>query len=214
MQSLCDSRAYKYSPILSCKHFWSFAFQIYVHLALHFIHGVSHNLWCDLNSFFPTCKINILNSPSSPTDLPRQISIFYIHLEMFGSLSHFIASFASSWSQEATLNYHVFLLMCFLMKTLNSVKFYLHFYFLNFWAVLSLRCCMLAFSSWSEWRLLSSYGAQASHCGRHRCGGFRGFSYRLSSYGAGGTCVPCIGRWILNPWPPGRSERFSSTDAS
>ena len=77
-----------------------------------------------------------------------------------------------------------------------------------FLTVLSLCCCFRASSSFSYWGLLSSCGVQAS------CDG--GFSYWgpwalghvglvalwnvESSWTRDGTCVPCIGRQILNHW--------------
>lgn len=77
--------------------FWSFAFRRYVHLALNFMYGVSHNSRCGLDLLFSSCEINTLNSPSSPTDLPRRISSFYVHVGLFlGSLSYFIALFTYS----------------------------------------------------------------------------------------------------------------------
>ena len=56
-------------------------------------------------------------------------------------------------------------------------------------AVLSLRCCVQAFSSCSYWGLLSSSGARASHC--------NGCSYCGTK---NQTCVPYTGRQTLNHW--------------
>ena len=97
------------------------------------------------------------------------------------------------------------------------------FVFLNmfyFLAVLSLRCCQWAFSSCTEWGLLSSCGTRASLC--------VGFSLRstgsryasvVMAVGSAVWCVglvalwhvgssqtrdwchvPCIAKWILNHW--------------
>ena len=87
-------------------------------------------------------------------------------------------------------------------------------YFILFFLVaLDLRCCVPALSSCSELGLLSSCGAQASHCGGLSCGGgsrvlaqqiwHSGFScprHVGSSWTRDQTCVPCIGRQILIHW--------------
>ena len=81
-----------------------------------------------------------------------------------------------------------------------SLFFVVILYF--FLAALSLHWCMRAFSSCSEWRLLSS-------CGTWTLGrvGSIVVDHWLSCAEAcgisptrNGTCMPCIGRQILNPW--------------
>ena len=64
------------------------------------------------------------------------------------------------------------------------------FYFL---AVVSLRCCMLAFSSCGKWGLVSSRGVQASHCG-----GFSGF--RAWILGARAPVVAAHGLSSCGSW--------------
>ena len=89
------------------------------------------------------------------------------------------------------------------------------FFFFNVFtyssAVLGLCCCAWAFSSCSELEPLSS-GAWASHChGFSRCRaqtqdrwlwhmGLVAPWHIESSQTRDWTCVPCIGRWILNHW--------------
>ena len=84
---------------------------------------------------------------------------------------------------------------------------YIYIYIL---AVLGLCCCMWAFSSCGEQRLLSSCGAWAPHCCGFSC--CRTWAQSLwltglvalrpvwSSWTRDRTCVPCIGRQILNHW--------------
>jgi len=85
------------------------------------------------------------------------------------------------------------------------------------------------FSGWREQRLLSSCGAQASHCGGFACCGSQvcglssccsqalelrlnrwwcmdlvALQHMASSWTRGQTHVPCIGRWILTTGPPGK----------
>ena len=85
--------------------------------------------------------------------------------------------------------------------------------FFFFLVVLGLRCCVPALSSCSEPGLLSSCGAQTSHCGGFSCGGgsrvlaqqlrHSGFScprHVRPSWTRDQTCVPCIGRRIRIHW--------------
>ena len=83
-----------------------------------------------------------------------------------------------------------------------------------FFAALALCCCVHAFSSCSELRLLSSCCVWASHCSGFSYCGACALGHRFSSCGPwayalkhvgpswtrDGTCVPCIGRQILNHW--------------
>ena len=94
----------------------------------------------------------------------------------------------------------------FIWLVWGDIYIYIKIYL--FLTVLSLCCCFRASSSFSYWGLLSSCGVQAS------CDG--GFSYWgpwalghvglvalwnvESSWTRDGTCVPCIGRQILNHW--------------
>ena len=76
--------------------------------------------------------------------------------------------------------------------------------------MLGLHCCAQAFSSCSEWGLLSTCGAQASHCSGFSCCGARALEQRLvglialrhvgSSQTRDWTHVPYAGRQILNHW--------------
>ena len=85
-------------------------------------------------------------------------------------------------------------------------------YYYYFLAALSLRCSMQAFSSCGVWALehagsavlmheLSGCGMQTSLAAMHglscceTCG-----LWHLSSLTRDQTCIPCIGRWILNHW--------------
>ena len=104
--------------------------------------------------------------------------------------------------------------------------FTLHYLFL---IALGLCCCSRTFSSCGEQELLSSCGVQASHCSVFSCCraqalGHAGFgSYGMwaqwlwrtglvapwhvgSFWTRDQICVPCLGRWILNHWPPGKSR--------
>ena len=81
-----------------------------------------------------------------------------------------------------------------------SLFFVVILYF--FLAALSLHWCTRAFSSCSEWRLLSScstwtLGRAGSIVVDHwlSCAEACGISPTRN-----GTCMPCIGRQILNPW--------------
>ena len=80
--------------------------------------------------------------------------------------------------------------------------------------MLGLCCCTRAFSS-AKKGLLSRCGVQASCCGgfscsEHRlwvrraqwlwCAGLVALRHVGSSQTRGQTRVPCIGRWMLNPW--------------
>ena len=82
-------------------------------------------------------------------------------------------------------------------------------------AALGLPCCVQAFSSCSEYGLLSGYSAQASYCGsfsRRRAqplgpvgsvvvAHWLSFPWHVkSSRTREQTCVPCTGRWVLNHW--------------
>ena len=64
------------------------------------------------------------------------------------------------------------------LKTCSSTfptPFYLKLFSVKFLAALALHCCLWAFSSFSEWGLLSSCGARASHCCRVWAPGRTGF---------------------------------------
>ena len=81
-------------------------------------------------------------------------------------------------------------------------SFYLFLLVNLFLLVLGLRCCVGAFSSCSEWRLLSSCGAQASQCSGSSCfrsqaAGYVGFS-SLSTW-AQKCCVGLVawGMWNI-----------------
>ena len=90
----------------------------------------------------------------------------------------------------------------------SFLKFYL------FLAALNLYCFLCAFSSFSEWGLLSSCGSQASHCG--------GFSYRrawalIASQHVGSSCTrdqtvyrgpTALAGGFLTTEPPGKSPRM------
>ena len=92
---------------------------------------------------------------------------------------------------------------------------------LFFLAVLGLHCCTRAFSSYSEWRLLSSCGAQVSHCGgfsccRARVLGHTGFSscdtwaqFLRGMWNHPGpvmeTTSPALAGGFLTTGPPGKS---------
>ena len=86
-----------------------------------------------------------------------------------------------------------------------------------FWAVLGLCCCAGAFSSCGEQRLLCSCGALDSHCSGFSCFSLWVLKHKFSSWHSDlvalkhvesfqvrdQTCVPCIGRCLLNHWTAG-----------
>ena len=96
-----------------------------------------------------------------------------------------------------------------------ALNYYYYYYIYLFLAVLGLHCCTWALSSCGEWGLLfvvlrglliASLGMQASVVvarGLSSCGSWA-LEHRLSScvpvasWTRAGTCVPCIGRRILN----------------
>ena len=84
----------------------------------------------------------------------------------------------------------------------GHMVFILHFiYFLLvnlFLPVLGLRCCVGAFSSCSEWRLLSSCGAQASQCSGSSCFGM----CALGCMGLGNYGIQA--KLLLSLWNPPR----------
>ena len=85
-----------------------------------------------------------------------------------------------------------------------------------FFGELGLHCC----SCCDKWGLISSCGTQASHCGGFSCCralagcaasvvGAHGLSCPTACgifLDQGPTCVPCIGRWILNHWTTKKSS--------
>ena len=98
---------------------------------------------------------------------------------------------------------------------------------------LGLRCCTKAFSGYSKWGLLSNGSARASHCAGFSCCrawalGCLGFSkwgvwdqqlwctslvatwHVKSSQTRDQTCVPCIGRWLLNHWTTTEVPRLAN----
>ena len=97
-----------------------------------------------------------------------------------------------------------------------------NFFIYIFLAALSLCCCMRAFSSCSEWRLLSSLGALASHCGGFSCcivvaqGLIHCGSWTLEWAGfspEGSVAPPCVesSGAGMEPMSPALAGRFSST---
>jgi len=86
--------------------------------------------------------------------------------------------------------------------------------FLFFLAALDLHCCSQAFSSCGKWGLLSRCGTRVSHCSGFSCcriqvqghvgsvwnTGLVALRHMGSSRSRDQTCVPCIGRWIVNHW--------------
>ena len=83
-----------------------------------------------------------------------------------------------------------------------------------FLSVLGLCCWAQAFSSCGDWRLLSSCGPQASHCGGFPCCGSWTLDHRLSHLAHGVRCpeacgifqdqgsnpCPLAGRWTPSHW--------------
>ena len=93
--------------------------------------------------------------------------------------------------------------------------------------MLGLCCCTWAFSSCGKVGLLSSWGVWASHWGGFSywgahvlgCTGFStcgvslvGLWYVVSSWTRDWTCVPCIGRWILNHWTTREFQSWACFD--
>ena len=93
-------------------------------------------------------------------------------------------------------------------------------------AVLGLHCCTRAFSSCSEWGLLSSWGAQASHCRGFCCGAQLLGTWALVVVAPGlwraGSAVVAHGLsfsaargifpdWGIEPMSPALAGRFLTT---
>ena len=139
-----------------------------------------------------------------PPTPPPSLWVVPVHQPQASSIVHW------TWTGDSFQ-----LLMCFLMKILNSVKFYYIFFWL---CRVFVAACWLSPIGASGGH--SSCGALASHCGRFSCGAqATGVGASVASArglnSAGGSCVPCIGRWTLNHWATREVQTcLLNTDAS